>query len=139
MNKLTQGMIVLPNMYNPLRAWVIRRYDCGHYHVNQLVEGHLCYVQWTRMKVRHLADALGITVHDLESYFRAGTGKSHAVMSKMEWYDIPFYKMLHPTDWEDTLFKVSAWQVMDKHCKLLDVRGQAEQFVVHKYAHSVGI
>lgn len=133
MSKLVKGMLMIPNIYNPMRAWVIRRYACGHYHVNQIACGRLVYGHWVRVVVPDLAAALDMSVKELESRWDPSNSPYQGLI-KQPWFEIPFYSMLHPTDWDEVLFKVSAWQAMDNKCKLIDVRGQAEQFVVHEHA-----
>jgi len=39
----------ITDQYNPLKVWVIKRYQCGHYHVNQEIAGRLFYKKFSHM------------------------------------------------------------------------------------------
>lgn len=40
----------IQDKYNPNKVWIVKRYKCGHYYVNQEICGRLFYHRFTRMK-----------------------------------------------------------------------------------------
>lgn len=48
----------LLDKYNPLKIWVIKRYKCGHYYVNQKICGRMYYDRFSKTTRRQLKSAV---------------------------------------------------------------------------------
>lgn len=44
--------------YHPYKVWIIKRYDCGHYYVNQEIRGKVAFKSFCRISKRYLIDVL---------------------------------------------------------------------------------
>ena len=47
--------------YNPAKVWIIKRYKCGHYAVNQNIAGRKFYRRFTRLTAKYLAEIIGFS------------------------------------------------------------------------------
>jgi hypothetical protein len=47
-------MLIVQDPYNPTKKWRVRRYRCGTYYVNQLINGRAQYARDTRMTAGNL-------------------------------------------------------------------------------------
>lgn len=52
--------MVFKDLYNPLKEYVIRRTKCGHFLVNQKINGKLVYNKFIRMKKSTIVNNLMI-------------------------------------------------------------------------------
>lgn len=51
-------IIRIQDKYNPHKVWIIKRYNCGHYAVNQEICGKIFYKGFQRMTKRHINEVL---------------------------------------------------------------------------------
>lgn len=42
--------------FNPKKIWIVKRYSCGHYYVNQQIAGKVFYRKFQRTTKYHLND-----------------------------------------------------------------------------------
>lgn len=45
--------------FNTEKVWVLTRYKCGHYHINQIIKGRKFYKRATRTSKQHFMEVLG--------------------------------------------------------------------------------
>ena len=43
-----------PDKWNPSKIWIIKRYSCGHYTINQEIKGRLFYNRFHRVRKSHI-------------------------------------------------------------------------------------
>jgi hypothetical protein len=48
----------IQDKYNSHKVWIIKRYNCGHYAVNQEICGKIFYKGFQRMTKRHINEVL---------------------------------------------------------------------------------
>lgn len=47
------------DIHNPNKIWLIKRYDCYHYYVNQIIFNRLVYSRYLRVSKQFLVSVLG--------------------------------------------------------------------------------
>jgi hypothetical protein len=59
--------IEIQDKYNPDKVWLVKKYGCGHYHLNQKIKDNIFYKGYIRVTQKHLCDILDMEFYRLSS------------------------------------------------------------------------
>jgi len=63
--------IEIKDRFNARKVWIVKRSKCGHYYVNQKIDGRIFYSKFTRTKLSNIEIVLNIKRGDLLSRIRS--------------------------------------------------------------------